>query len=101
MGMSYPEMRRATMFELNRKLEGLADREEAEWNRLRTLASMLLQPHLRKGTRLKPQDLIELPSDKHIRASPPRMSEAERREEVNHAMQIWRKRLGSGSDPSR
>ena len=40
-----------------------ADRRIHEWNIARTLGVFTLQPHLKKGKKLKPKDLIALPID--------------------------------------
>lgn len=79
------------MFELNMKLEASAERENRDWHKIRVLASMLLQPHLRKGKRLKPEDLISLPDDVKIPNSMPR---EERIKDVNRAMKIWKRKHG-------
>lgn len=49
------------MYELNRHFKWFAEREEADWHKLRVLATYVVQPHSKK--RLKPRDLIPLPSD--------------------------------------
>lgn len=37
-----------------------------EWERSRTIAAILLQPHVKKGTKITPRRLISLPWDKQI-----------------------------------
>lgn len=39
-------------------------KEQLEWDRCRWQTSYLLQPHTKKGTKLRPTDLIKLPWDK-------------------------------------
>ena len=36
-------------------------RERMEWERTRWLGSMILQPHLKKGRKLRPKDLMQFP----------------------------------------
>jgi len=36
-------------------------RERAEWERVRWLGSIVMQPHLKKGRKLKPTDLATFP----------------------------------------
>lgn len=38
--------------------------QQQEWERARWMATMGLQPHLQKGHRLKPTDLVEFPWEK-------------------------------------
>lgn len=40
------------------------NREKQHWERSRWVASLLLQPHLKKGTRLKPTDIAKFPWEK-------------------------------------
>ena len=45
-------------------------REESEinvWQVARWLGVLILKPHLKKGSTLKPKDLIELPTDKKLK----------------------------------
>ena len=50
------------------KLQGFYDHQQylqiCEWERTRTLASILISPHLKKGRRITPKQLIPLPWDK-------------------------------------
>ena len=39
-------------------------RERHQWERQRWLATVLLQPHTKKGTSLKPTDIVKFPWDK-------------------------------------
>lgn len=40
------------------------NREKQHWERSRWLAALLLQPHVKKGTRLKPTDIAKFPWEK-------------------------------------
>jgi len=40
------------------------NRERQHWERTRWLAAVTLQPHAKKGTRLKPTDIAKFPWDK-------------------------------------
>ena len=42
--------------------------QQQEWERARWMATMGLQPHLQKGKRLKPTDLVEFPWEKRKKA---------------------------------
>lgn len=43
----------------------MGERENREaWERARTIAAILIQPHVKKGTKVRPQQLISLPWDK-------------------------------------
>lgn len=39
-------------------------RERLEWERTRWLGSMIMQPHLKKGRKLRPKDLMQFPWEK-------------------------------------
>ena len=56
-------------------------REKAAWERTRTLACLLLHPHLKKGKRLTPRETLPLPWDNEgLRAE--REERREKREEA-------------------
>lgn len=61
--LTYAEARELTLWEYGLRAEGFDRAEQREWHRVRVLASILLQPHLKKGKSVKPSDLIKLPSD--------------------------------------
>jgi hypothetical protein len=46
----------------NRESEEM--RERMEWERTRWLGSMIMQPHLKKGRKLQPKDLMQFPWEK-------------------------------------
>lgn len=85
-GMSVPDYEHATPGEFTAILaqwrEHNERREQAEWERMRLLATMVMQPHC-KG-RLKPEKILPLPWDH--KAPPPRedkpVSRAARRERM-------------------
>ena len=45
-------------------LQRLEDEQMHHWDLLRTMATYVLQPHLKKGKGLKPTDILKLPFDK-------------------------------------
>tara|TARA_R110000796_G_scaffold153325_3_gene269859 strand:+ start:216 stop:437 length:222 start_codon:yes stop_codon:yes gene_type:complete len=44
--------------------KALQEHEQSEWERTRWLACCMLQPHAKKGRKLKPSDLMKFPWDK-------------------------------------
>lgn len=62
------------------------------WERARTVATIVIQPHLKKGSKITPQQLIPLPWDKkkrNIRSEAPELTAEEKRkrfEEVAHRL---------------
>lgn len=68
-GMSVPDFEHATPGEFTAILaqwrEHNERREQAEWERMRLLATMVMQPHC-KG-RLKPEKILPLPWDRVMR----------------------------------
>jgi hypothetical protein len=46
----------------NRESEEM--RERMEWERTRWLGSIIMQPHLKKGRKLRPKDLMQFPWEK-------------------------------------
>jgi len=53
-----------TLWEFHLRQDGYKRRRYEEWHKIRVLASLLLQPHLKKGKKVRPEDLVSLPSDK-------------------------------------
>jgi len=39
-------------------------KQQMEWERTRWLGSMIMQPHLKKGRKLQPKDLMQFPWEK-------------------------------------
>ena len=73
------QARSMLVWEFNHRLKGIRDRELEDWRKARWLGTLVLKPHLKKGTRLKPSDLLPLPDDVPL----PRMS----REEIDRDVQ--------------
>jgi len=44
-------------------------KERGEWERTRWLGVLVLQPHLKKGRKLKPKDLAEFPWEKPLKTN--------------------------------
>lgn len=53
-----------TLWEFHLRIEGYNRRRDESWHKIRVLASLLLQPHLKKGKKLRPEDILSLPMDK-------------------------------------
>lgn len=70
-------------------IEGRQDAESAqqraEWERTRWLATVFLQPHLKKGTKMKPSDLIQFDWEK------PKKTVSEGEKERQRIEEKWRK----------
>lgn len=80
--MTEEELENTTFCLFNYRYEGYLQREWLEWDRLRTLAVWMLQPHLGKNSKLKPTDLIELPIDqqrKSTQSDTPELTEDQRK----------------------
>ncbi len=60
-----------TLDEFNNAVIGWNKHEEitqqAEWERTRWLGVLMLQPHLKKGRKLKPKDLAVFPWEKQVK----------------------------------
>lgn len=63
LGLSEEELENSTFVTFNYRYDGYMEREYIEWDRTRTLALFLLQPHLGKNSKLTPRDLLPLPID--------------------------------------
>lgn len=66
------------------------EREYIEWDRTRTLALFLLQPHLGKNSQLTPRDLLPLPIDN--KSTPTQEQDSEFSEEQRNMIEEARKR---------
>jgi hypothetical protein len=75
------------VWEFNHRMKGLQRRELEEWRRARWLGTLILKPHLKKGNRLKPSDLLPLPDDVPL----PRMSKEEIDADVRRKTEIFLK----------
>lgn len=63
LGLTEEELENSTFATFNYRYAGHMEREYMDWERTRTLAAWLLQPHVGKGKTVKPTDLISLPHD--------------------------------------
>ena len=69
-------------------MAGHKHKEDRDWHKTRVMASILLQPHLKKGKRIKPEDLIQLGGDvKHI------MTPEQRKADMDRKMKLVKKRI--------
>jgi hypothetical protein len=84
-------MRGLLIFELNRKMEAFSRKEDRDWHKLRVLATILVSPHSKK--RIKPKDLIKIPSIDEVSIPKPTMSREDRKKQVDKAMRIWKKKV--------
>jgi len=73
MGLSPFAFYAMTLEEFNQAVKGWNEvqenRERGEWERTRWLGVLVLQPHLRKGRKLKPKDLAEFPWEKPVKTN--------------------------------
>ena len=80
------------MYEINRHFEYSQRQDEKQWHKVRVLASLMMQPHLKKGKSIRPQDLIPLPND----IKKPRISEddmiADIHKKTGSFMSYWKRR---------
>jgi hypothetical protein len=71
LGLSPSAFYEMTLDELTLAIKGWNKREEIrerfEWERTRWLGMISLQPHLRKGRKLKPKDLAVFPWEKSVK----------------------------------
>ncbi len=63
----------------NRESEEI--RERMEWERTRWLGSMIMQPHLKKGRKLQPKDLMQFPWEK-LKAKAGKLNKEELRQRI-------------------
>ena len=67
-------------------IAGAQDKEtalqRAEWERTRWLATVFLQPHLKKGMKMKPSDLIQFDWEKQKQTPAETEAERKKREEI-------------------
>lgn len=90
--MTYDQARNTTMYEYTRLMRGEAKRREFALHQTRLLASILLQPHAKRGQRIKPTDLFELPGDKEIKPITKRMSTEAIRADIERKLTVYGKR---------
>lgn len=81
LGLSEEELENSTFVTFNYRYEGYMEREYIEWDRTRTLALFLLQPHLGKNSKLTPRDLLPLPIDNkpETQSQEPQFTDEQRR----------------------
>lgn len=94
-GMSHDDFCKCTFDEFEsicKAWRDMNDRENREaWERARTIATILIQPHVKKGNKVTPQQLISLPWDKKTnhRSEAPKLTAEEKRkrfEEIAHRL---------------
>lgn len=92
MGLSYDDFCRLTPPEFSAVCKAFADRlehlEQSDWERMRTLACVTIQPHVKK--RMTPRQLMPFPWDGKHKDSTPKMSHEERMKKAREAL----KRIG-------
>lgn len=72
------------VWEFNQHIEAYKKNEQDEWHKVRVLGTFILRPHLKKGSRLKPSDLIPLPDDvKQVRSMDDRRAESDIERKLN------------------
>lgn len=80
------------MYEINRHFEYSQIQDEKQWHKVRVLASLLMQPHMKKGKSIRPQDLIPLPNDvKRTRMSTDNMVQ-DIHNKTNQFLNYWQRR---------
>ena len=66
--MSHDDFCRCTFGEFESICKAWRERIEGQnreaWERARTIAAIIIQPHLKKGSKITPQQLLPLPWDK-------------------------------------
>ena len=91
LGLTIPEADALTVYELNRRMEWYSRKEDAMWHKIRVLASIVIQPHLKKT--IRPEDLIQLPDD----VKKPTMTREEISEDVQRKtkefLRRWQRRF--------
>lgn len=72
-------------------MAGEAKRMEFALHQTRLLASILLQPHAKKGQRIRPSDLFELPSDRDAKQLTRRMTSEQVASDIKMKLQAYGK----------
>ena len=94
-GMSHDDFCKCTFGEFESICKAYREMNEREnreaWERARTIATILIQPHVKKGNKVTPQQLISLPWDKkkHRGGKTPELTAEEKRkrfEELAHRL---------------
>lgn len=63
-------------------------KEKMDWERTRWLGMMIMQPHMKKGKRIKPKDLMVFPWEKK---EPVKLNKDELKKRKNHAEYLKKK----------
>lgn len=92
MGFRYSELRNMTTYEFSQLVRAYDRRQEMDWHRIRVLASIIIQPHMKKGRRIRPQDLIPLPSD--VKEPKRQMSKDQVDADVDRKIKLFKKTRG-------
>lgn len=82
------------VWEFNKRIEGIRDRETSEWKRTRWLGMMILQPHMKKGKVLRANDILPLPGDAPL----PMMSREAIKADVENKKRILKRHLEKRSN---
>lgn len=91
MGLTPEELYSTSLYDFNAMSEAFELEDSKMWHKVRVLASIVTQPHLKKG--IRPQDLIPLPND--IKA--PTMSKEQVEKDVEAKTKIFLNRR-NGND---
>ena len=86
-----------TVEELVSAAEGYAkeqeERERGEWERVRWLAALLLQPHAKKGRSIKPTDLAKFPWEE----TAPKKKKTQSEKTAEGLLMAWAKPANDGT----
>lgn len=87
MGLSYDDFCRLDFTEFASVWKAYAEQRDTsykdEWQRMRLLASIVIQPHLKKGSRITPEKLLPFPWDhQKQKEEAPKMTGAEQRKRM-------------------
>lgn len=63
------------------------------WEQTRWLAAVMMQPHMKKGARIKPTDIAKFPWEKNTNKTKQTRKEVE--EEIEYTLQLYQKIHGS------
>ena len=76
-----------SVWEFNHRVKGVVDQRMEQRRLARWLGTLILRPHIKKGTQLRPSDLMELPDDVPI----PKMSSDRIKADVEMKKRIFLK----------
>lgn len=92
-GLSYDDFCRLDFEEFAAVWKAYAEQRDTnfkdEWQRMRLLATIVIQPHLSKGRKITPEKLLPFPWDheKAKKQEGPKMSAAEQRERMKELVE--------------